>query len=281
MFAELHAALRQADEDYLIGLSNKGTVKRAKKDLEGLTPAAQEMDRAVQVRLGEEVCTVRAPLGDSLCTCPAPGMCRHRIAAILWLKRQTDQDAPAEEKPADLSPLLEVPVDQLRRAIGAKAFHALVFRLGRDGLPPIQEGSILQVELPWENAAVKLLLPLEHSACTCRSRELCRHKAAALLAYQLRKKRHTLEELAGQAPPGESRWDLEQAAAAAQAVRELTAELLDTGLSRLSPSAPDSAQRLSALCHTAALPRLENGLRSLGTLLERALDPSAAYRTED
>ena len=42
MFAELHAALRQADEDYLIGLSNKGTVKRAKKDLEGLTPAAQE-----------------------------------------------------------------------------------------------------------------------------------------------------------------------------------------------------------------------------------------------
>lgn len=225
MFAELHAALRQADEDYLIGLSNKGTVKRAKKDLEGLTPAAQEEDQAVQVRLGEEVCTIRAPLGDSLCTCPAPGMCRHRIAAILWLKRQTDQDAPAEEKPADLSPLLEVPVDQLRRAIGAKAFHALVFRLGRDGLPPIQEGSILQVELPWENAAVKLLLPLEHSACTCRSRELCRHKAAALLAYQLMKKRHTLEELAGQAPPGESRWDLEQAAAAAQAVRELTAEL--------------------------------------------------------
>lgn len=281
MFAELHAALRQADEDYLIGLSNKGTVKRAKKDLEGLTPAAQEEDQAVQVRLGEEVCTIRAPLGDSLCTCPAPGMCRHRIAAILWLKRQTDQDAPAEEKPADLSPLLEVPVDQLRRAIGAKAFHALVFRLGRDGLPPIQEGSILQVELPWENAAVKLLLPLEHSACTCRSRELCRHKAAALLAYQLMKKRHTLEELAGQATPGESRWDLEQAAAAAQAVRELTAELLDTGLSRLSPSAPDSAQRLSALCHTAALPRLENGLRSLGTLLERALDRSAAFRTED
>lgn len=61
MFAELHAALRQADEDYLIGLSNKGTVKRAKKNLEGLTPAAQEMDRAVQVRLGEEVCTIRAP----------------------------------------------------------------------------------------------------------------------------------------------------------------------------------------------------------------------------
>ena len=78
MFAELHAALRQADEDYLIGLSNKGTVKRAKKDLEGLTPAAQEEDQAVQVRLGEEVCTIRAPLGDSTCTCPAPGMCRHR-----------------------------------------------------------------------------------------------------------------------------------------------------------------------------------------------------------
>ena len=179
-----------------MGLSNKGTVNRAKKDLAGLAPTAEIQGESVLVTLGDVQCTIRAPLGDSLCTCPAPGMCRHRIAAILWLKRQTDQDAPAEEKPADLSPLLEVPVDQLRRAIGAKAFHALVFRLGRDGLPPIQEGSILQVELPWENAAVKLLLPLEHSACTCRSRELCRHKAAALLAYQLMKKRHTLEELA-------------------------------------------------------------------------------------
>jgi len=277
--AELRAALQQADEEYFTGLSNKGTVKRALKDLAGLAPAAREEGDAVLVTLGDTTCTIRAPLGGSECTCPAPGMCRHRIAAMLWLKEQLGDGAP-EEKP-DLSALLEVPVDQIRRAMGAKAFHTLVFRLGREGLPPIAEGSTVQVELPWENAAVKLLLPLEHSTCTCRSRELCRHKAAALLAYQLLKRRHTLEELAEQSPQADSRWDLEQVSAAARSVRELAAGLLDTGLSRLSPAAPDSAQRLAALCHTASLPRLESGLRSLSTLLERALSRSAAFRTED
>ena len=60
-------------------------------------------------------------------------------------------------------------------------------------------------------------------------------------------------------------------------VRELTAELLDTGLSRLSPSAPDSAQRLSALCHTAALPRFHN---LIGNCFSRSARLRSAARTE-
>ncbi len=278
----LRAALAQAGEEYLAGLSNKGTVNRGKKDLSGLTPAATPDGETVRVALGDVECVIRAPLGDSGCSCPAQGMCRHRVAAILWLKTQSQDggcSGPSEAPPPDLSPLLEVPADQIRKAMGAKNFHSLLFRLGRDGLPAISEGSIVQVELP--DAAVKLLTPLEHSSCTCRSRELCRHKAAALLCYQLKKERHTLEELAGPTKTSESRWDPEQVSAAALAVRELAAGILDNGLSRLSPGAPDSAQRLSALCHTANLPRLENGLRSLSTLLERALKRSAAFRTED
>lgn len=280
----LRAALSGADEGYLVGLCNRGTVNRARKDLAGLSPAAHEAEDCVQVDLGDVRCTVRAPLGDSTCTCPSPAMCRHRIAAILWLQEQLRGAAPEQREqapPPDLSPLLEVPVDQLRRAMGAKPFHALVFRLGRDGLPPIAEGSTVQVELPWEGQTVKLLLPLEHATCTCRSRELCRHKAAALLCYQLHKGRHRLEELAGQPQSPGSRFDAAQVSAAAQAVRELAAQLLDTGLSRLSPASPDSAQRLAALCHTAQFPRLESGLRALSSLLERALARSAAFRTED
>jgi len=277
----LHAALAQADEEYLVGLCNRGTVNRGKKDLAGLTPAVQEAGDAVAVTLGEVTCTIRAPLGESGCTCPAPGMCRHRIAAILWLQSRLEvADAPREEAP-DLSALLEVPVDRLRRAIGGKGFYQLVFRLGREGLPPIAEGSTVRVELPWQGESVKLLLPLEHATCTCHSRELCRHKAAALLCYQLQKGKHTLEELAGQAGTEDSPFDPEQVSAAARAVRELTAQVLDIGLSRLPPQAGDSARRLAALCHTAALPRLESGLRILGTQLERAQDRSAAFRTEE
>lgn len=276
----LRAALARADEEYLTGLCNKGTVNRGKKDLAGLTPEAQVQGETVVVTAGEVQCTLRAPLGDSGCSCPAQGMCRHRVTAILWLKGQLDE---AESAPpaADLSELLEVPAVHLRRAMGSKAFHALVFRLGREGLPPMEEGSTVRVELPWEGAVVKLLLPLEYASCTCRSRELCSHKAAALLCWQVKKGRHTLEELAAQFPQESTRWDLEQVSAAAQAVEELTAGLLEAGLSRLSPAAPDSAERLAALCHTAALPRLESGLRILSTLLRRALERSAAFRTED
>ena len=281
----LGTALNQADEAYLTGLCNKGTVNRAKKDLDKCSPAAQVEGGAVQVDLGDAQCLIRAPLGDSKCSCPSQGMCRHRIAAILWLKGLTAAapDQPAEPPPAaDLSPLLETPVEKLRKAMGAKAFHALIFRLSRESLPLIQESSVVQVELP--DASVKLLLPLEHSTCSCKSRELCRHKAAALLCYQLVKGKHTLEELEASGPSAEkdsSGRDLEQVRAAAQAVRELAASLLDTGLSRLSDAAPDSAQRLASLCHVAGLPRLESGLRSLSSLLERALNRSAAFRTED
>lgn len=262
-----------------MGLSNKGTVNRAKKDLAGLAPTAEIQGESVLVTLGDVQCTIRAPLGDSGCTCPAQGMCRHRTAAILWLQGQLAQDGPEAAPPpaVDLSPLLEVPIDKIRRAMGDKAFYALLFRLGRDGLPPVEESSMVQVTLP--EATVKLLIPLEHSVCTCRSRDLCRHKAAALLCYQLLKGKHTLEALTAQKE--DSAWDQEQVSAAAQATAELAADLLEAGLSRLAPTAPDSASRLASLCHTASLPRLERGLRILSTLLDRALRRSAAFRTEE
>lgn len=283
----LRAALAQADEAYLAGLSNKGTVNRAKKDLEKLPITGEVQGDAVQVSLGEAQCVIRAPLGDSACSCPSQAMCRHRVAAMLWLKEQaagvSAGGPPAGPEAADFSPLLEVAVDKLRRALGTKAYHDLIFRLSREGLPLIIETSVVQVELP--DATVKLLLPLEHSNCSCRSKELCRHKAAALLCYQIIKGRHTLEELEGASGPGPGAKtagrDREQVSAAAQAVRDLAAGLLDTGLSRLSGASSDSAQRLASLCHVAGLPRLESGLRSLSALLERAVNRSAAFRTED
>ena len=48
------AALAAADDDYLVGLSNKGTVNRAKKDLAGLTPTAEAAGEMVVVTMGEE-----------------------------------------------------------------------------------------------------------------------------------------------------------------------------------------------------------------------------------
>ena len=73
----LAAALAAADENYLIGLCNKGTVNRAKKDLAALdSPEVQETEDGVEVRVGDALCLIKAPLGESRCSCPSSGICR-------------------------------------------------------------------------------------------------------------------------------------------------------------------------------------------------------------
>ena len=80
---ELRAALLAADEEYLIALCNKGTVNRAKKDLSSAQPEVRGTDgAAVTLTVGDSVCTIAAPLGNSTCSCPSSAMCRHRMAAI-------------------------------------------------------------------------------------------------------------------------------------------------------------------------------------------------------
>ena len=76
---DLAAALAAAGEEYLIGLCNKGTVNRAKKDLAALPPPdVQVKEEGAEVRMGEITCLIRAPLGESRCSCPSTGICRHR-----------------------------------------------------------------------------------------------------------------------------------------------------------------------------------------------------------
>ena len=95
-------AVAAADEAYLVGLCNKGTVNRAKKDLAALAdPQVKTEGEAVEVRMGEVTCLIQAPLGESRCSCPSSGICRHRITAILWLKEQAGGPPEPEEKGPD------------------------------------------------------------------------------------------------------------------------------------------------------------------------------------
>ena len=55
--------LTTIDEDYLIGLTNKGIVKRAAKDLEKQEPVIESEREEITLRLEDVVCTIRSPLG--------------------------------------------------------------------------------------------------------------------------------------------------------------------------------------------------------------------------
>lgn len=93
------SVFREIDDDYLIGISNKGIVKRAYKDMETTSCSFLDgdlEDKALQdfsagdtiaVKVGEETVQVRMPLGESACSCPSRSICRHVILGILALQK--------------------------------------------------------------------------------------------------------------------------------------------------------------------------------------------------
>ena len=103
---EWRERLAGIDDDYLIGISNKGIVKRAYKDMEegrlmeegpsmeeensmeGAAAGIGALGEEVVVKVGAETVTVRFPLGESKCTCPSRSICRHVVHGILILRER-------------------------------------------------------------------------------------------------------------------------------------------------------------------------------------------------
>lgn len=290
METTLKTRIRQVDDDYLTGLCNKGTVKRAYKDLAQETPSVVWQDGAANVQLKEAACVIREPLGESSCSCPSRSICRHVVTAILWLKQEESKEGqpeaaeaggvPADVRPEPLTEALEIPAERLIRACQGKRYEQFLAHLRAGERPSLEESSIVTVTIPWENAVVKLLEPFSYSTCTCHSRELCAHKAEAVLAYQLEKGRITLKELDEQKEP-EQVWDMEQVRKACSCVCEAVAHQMCTGLSRQSPEISESLERLAVICHRSGLPALETRLRETASEYRQYFGRSAAFRGEE
>lgn len=289
----LKAFIQQVDDDYLTGLGNKGILKRAYKDLEQETPSLLLEGEEAKVTLREESCVLRLPLAESSCSCPSRSICRHVITAVLWMKRELaaqteaaghtgenkkEQGGERPKEPVLLSQLLEMPPQQLKRSLGNKRYALFLSHMQAGHRPAMEETSVVTVVLPWEKETVKLLEPVSYCACTCHSKELCAHKAQAILAYQLCKNRYSLKELEGLKEP-EFVWDKEQADLACEGICREICRQLCIGLSRASKENAESLLRLSVIAHRAALPDLESALREAGACYEQYFSRSAAFRS--
>jgi len=301
----LKALIGQTDDDYLIGLSNKGTVKRAYKDLPLESPTVRWQEDAAEVTLKEVTCVIREPLAESTCSCPSRNICRHVVTAVLWLKQEflkesskkTDQEAErercelqeneehaettrhgSEKRPEILEELFQLSTDRLKRVCRGKHYQQFLARLRAGELPVIEESSIVTVTIPWENVVVKLLKPFAYSACTCHSKELCVHKALAVLACQFAKGKIGMQDLEESGEDGQI-WDPEQVRMACQSVCGTVEHQVCTGLSRQSPESPESLERLAVICHRAQLPALEVRLREAASMYRQYFERSAAFRS--
>ena len=85
--------LAETGDEYLIGLTNKGTVKRAYKDKESACVKIMETAEEAVLQVDGETVTLRIPLGESKCTCPSRSICRHIILGILVLKESLSDNA--------------------------------------------------------------------------------------------------------------------------------------------------------------------------------------------
>ena len=118
----LLTALRDADESYLVGMSNKGLYKRAVKDLETAEGEITSQGETITVTIIGETCTLRDPLWESECSCPSRSICRHILTAILFAQSHLPEDdavagtpdapLPEEAEPEAVSEPEETPAPE-------------------------------------------------------------------------------------------------------------------------------------------------------------------------
>lgn len=87
--SELVDILNSIDDDYLVGISNKGILKRAYKDKEEVNAEILKIEAdSAEIKTGEETVQIKVPLAESTCSCPSRSICRHVIMGILVLGEQ-------------------------------------------------------------------------------------------------------------------------------------------------------------------------------------------------
>lgn len=313
--------LSEIEDEYLIGLTNKGTVKRAYKDKESAAVKIVKTEEAAVLQVEEETVTLHIPLGESKCSCPSRSICRHIILAILTLKEsvandeiiskddstaktadsgfseknntttETDLTVSSERSKiteTDKTSLQEqlwneirsYPEKVLYRTMGTRRFASFQNKIRENIQPDMEESSVFTIQLPGENITVKLLSPLEYSSCTCHKKELCPHKAEAILWCKLKAGVLSLKELE-ESQKKEISLDPEQIKNAAVQMKSYLEELMATGLSRISPDVTDSLERFAIISHNAGLADFERTFRTLGTLYQSYLKRQASFQTAD
>jgi len=185
----------------LTALANAGFVKRAQKDLAaGLLPdITQEADGSISAQFADGTVT-RLPPGRALveadCSCPASGMCRHRVMLVLayqnYQKQAQEQQQdkasstvaqedsawnPAHFDDAQLAACLAP--QTLERAAQLAATGPLI------GLTPWRSASQPPTaRLPLCSVRFFSRNALAHARCDCKAGGACVHVALALWAFR-------------------------------------------------------------------------------------------------
>ncbi|MBI3925630.1 MAG: SWIM zinc finger family protein [Armatimonadetes bacterium] len=261
----LAQVIRGLDDAALEALANRGLVRRAHKDLDREAPRVVcEDSERMELAVGGERVVLREPVASSQCSCPARGICRHILLALIHV-RESGEPAAAEYR---LDEILDLSDQDLVRWAGRPLFRrAQALVASRPDLEVEEARGLLR--LPGVQVECRWLSSLDGMLCSCHSQPPCVHRLAALLAYQVERGRRP--------PPGPP----EPTRRAAQAprtrqevldsVKGVLCEIVELGATRVSEATGQRLMTLSTSAHGLELPRLEAMLRGLGDEVRRIL----------
>lgn len=143
---------RNFDDDALAALASAGLVRRAAKDVDAGKVAWESAPDARQGKLradGQLVSIGPDGPARAACDCPAPEMCKHILAATIWLRSNTPADGGAEASADIMAELLALAPAALLKTAGVVATRkaAALFAEAGDASVSTQAGALL-IALP-------------------------------------------------------------------------------------------------------------------------------------
>lgn len=203
----LAALIETHDEAALSALASVGVVRRAGRDLEGGKARVEARDE-VSARVeadGHEVVIREGGLSAATCSCPATGICRHIVLAVLALRDGagvSDATAPGLSVRDELAALSEV---ELRRFAGADWDKAIA-QARISGMTTLaDEGTNLSVLLPDTDAPVVFLAGLGLGGAVYKGPKTTKRRVvtAAALVARMECGAQALDDLTRDAPDAE------------------------------------------------------------------------------
>lgn len=283
----LQAAYASYDDESLATLASVGLLRRAAKDVEAGKVAWHADGGALAGLVAADGQRVQLHLpgpAAARCDCPAPGVCRHVLAAALWLRAapaagpesEAGGAVSASSAPAPVSVLEEVlafDAAELSSAAGPAAVRTAAGMFARRGPVDIAvQGAVLAIHLPHLDLTCRYIGGAGYAGMVSEAAPRLRN-ALHLLALAAVRHAHG-RDLPWPGSAGEP----EAAAASAglgedeqrflAQARALVHEICARGWSHVSEAAAPQLRALATSARVASFPRLAGLLRNLAGIAD-------------
>lgn len=198
LLKEIENFLPFIDEEFIVGISNKGIYKRSIKDLEKIGEIEiEKAGEGIRGKVEDNIVDLNLNLQKSRCSCPSASICKHIVMTLLYLKKYYDNNKIEEEtlsekieekSEEDFKELKELTAEKVLEILGKKNYNSYLKSILIRNEVEFQEGEMYVAYLFGEN--VKVFFPkknsIENAMCSCKERGLCSHKMYALVGYLMK-----------------------------------------------------------------------------------------------